>query len=123
MPLERTAIVSLALALAGCAAVNVSHEELAGQFDLARQECAEAGGLWVTYMHLDGWHDWSDLMRCLAERPPPRDPGWCEPLLPYHITVEYDRKSKRIVRFTRTRITYPIWGCRVGGDQMVVGWK
>lgn len=107
-----TLIITLTLALAaGCATVNGTHEELAGQFDLAKRECAEAGGLWVTYIHADGWDNWVDSMRCLAERPPAHDPGWCEPLLPYHVTVEYDRRTKMIIEFTRTTDVGKIFGC------------
>lgn len=109
--MSRTSPLALILTLAaGCATVEkLESEKLERQFALAKQECAEAGGQWITWFHSDGFDDYSNSMTCLVKRPPARDPGWCDPLLPYRITIEYNRRTKEIVEFTRT--TGAILGC------------
>ena len=110
--MSKPSLVAVILTLvAGCATVNgVPLEKLERQFALAKLECAEAGGQWIRFFHADGLDHFSNSMRCLVKRPPAHDPGWCEPLLPYHITVEYNRRTKEMVEFTRT-VTEEIFGC------------
>lgn len=72
------------------------------EYEKAKQECDDAGGKWITSLHGDGADFYANTMRCLEELPPAHDPGWEDQLLPYYITVEYDRRSHRITEFTRT---------------------
>ncbi|MXY57388.1 MAG: hypothetical protein F4Y41_13515 [Gammaproteobacteria bacterium] len=71
-------------------------------YEKAEQECDDAGGQWITSLHGDGQDFYFNAMRCLKELPPAHDPGWEDRLLPYDISVEYDRRSHKIVEFTRT---------------------
>lgn len=112
--MSRTSLLAVILTVAaGCTAVekleSQTVEKLESQFAVAKRECAEAGGQWIRYFHADGLDHYSDSMTCLVERPPAHDPGWCDPLLPYCITIEYNRRTKEIVEFTRT--TGAIFGC------------
>lgn len=73
----------------------------------AKRACAEKGGTWTTFFHWDGWDDFGNTMRCRREnvyeldpRPDPDDPIW-DSLLPYDISVEYDRRSKKLLKFSK----------------------
>ena len=73
-------------------------------FKTAEKECDDVGGQWITRAHYDGFDWYTNDMRCLLERPPARDPGWKENLLPYDIFVTYDRRSNRITKFSRSAV-------------------
>ncbi|MCY3621246.1 MAG: hypothetical protein OXH68_05975 [Gammaproteobacteria bacterium] len=72
------------------------------EYERAEQECDDAGGQWITSEHGDGQDFYFNTMRCLKELPPAHDPGWDDQLLPYTISVEYDRRSHKVIEFTRT---------------------
>ena len=72
------------------------------EYEKAKQECDDAGGQWITLLHADGKDYYYNTMRCLQERPPAHDPGWEAQLLPYDIDVAYDRRSDKVIEFTRT---------------------
>lgn len=71
-------------------------------YEKSIQECDDAGGQWITSEHGDGQDFYFNTMRCLKELPPAHDPGWEDRLLPHEITVEYDRRSHKVIEFTRT---------------------
>lgn len=71
-------------------------------YEKAEQECDNVGGKWITSVHGDGQDFYFNAMRCLKGTPLARDPGWEDQLLPYYITVDYDRRSHEIIGFTRT---------------------
>lgn len=77
------------------------------EYEKAVQECRDAGGQWITSEHGDGQDFYFNIMRCLKELPPAHDSGWEDQLLPYYISVEYDRRSHKIVEFIRTLRTSP----------------
>ena len=74
------------------------------EYEKAEQECDDAGGQWITSEHGDGRDFYFNTMRCLEDLPPAHDPGWDDHLLPYTISVEYDRRSHKVVVFTRTTL-------------------
>ena len=88
-----------------------SHEEPSGppdflkEYEIAKQECAEADGKWVTSLHWDGAERYGFILRCLKEsRPPPHDPRWDDRLLPYDISVTYSRETYKEIGFKRVAI-------------------
>ncbi|MCY3883780.1 MAG: hypothetical protein OXG24_02575 [Gammaproteobacteria bacterium] len=81
---------------------QLDHE---AEYEKAKQECADAGGQWVWYMHGDGPEFYTYSMRCWDKDDPPRKPGsprWKEPaLLPYEVYVVHSRATNRVIEFSR----------------------
>lgn len=70
-------------------------------FKTAEKECADVNGQWIWWSHGHGPDSYFYTMRCLRERPPARDPGWNQHLLPYEIHLTYDGRSHQITSFGR----------------------
>ena len=119
--LKRLILLALAALTAACAtltepkpqsdipAQTVENEtplDPQAQYEKTKLECADEGGNWVWYIHVDGIEEFSFTMRCYSRDEPRRrsgdlsfkDPG----LLPYDATVVYSRaRNKKVARFAR----------------------
>ena len=72
------------------------------EYEKAKQECADEGGEWMTYLHGDGADFWLDSMRCQSIGLPIEERQWEDPgLLPYDVNVSYAGESGEIIRFRR----------------------
>ena len=73
------------------------------EYEKAKQECADEGGEWMTYLHGDGANFWLDSMRCRSSQLPTNERRWEDPgLLPYDVTVSYAvGTGGEIIRFRR----------------------
>ena len=77
------------------------------EYEKAKQECADVGGEWVTFLSGHGVNHYAYSMRCWSSRPPVNDPRWKEPgLLPYDATVEHARGTGEMVGLHRLRPEY-----------------
>ncbi|MYD98994.1 MAG: hypothetical protein F4X98_16615 [Gammaproteobacteria bacterium] len=76
-------------------------------YEEAKKECADKGGSWVMQSHGDGPDAYFNWLRCWKHNPgeptpPPGDPFWQqEPLLPYDAVVTHDRRSHKVLKFSR----------------------
>lgn len=86
------------------------------EYEKAKQECADEGGEWMTYLHGDGVGFWLDSMRCRSIGLPIEERQWEDPgLLPYDVNVSYAvGTGGEIIRFRR--IDPDHWG-HLFGDQ------
>ena len=77
------------------------------EYEKAKQECADEGGEWVTFLHGDGVEHYTYSMRCWSSRPPPNDPSRKKPgLLPYDATISHARGTGEINGFYRISPEY-----------------
>lgn len=72
------------------------------EYEKAKQECADEGGEWMTYLHGDGADFYLDSMRCRSMGLPIEERQWEDPgLLPYDVNVSYAAETGEIIRFRR----------------------
>lgn len=129
--IARLIVLSLAALAAACTTLSEPEQPLddpvatveaetspdpEAEYEKAKQECADEGGEWVTFLHGDGAEHYTYSMRCWSSRPPPNDPSWKKPgLLPYDATISHARGTGEIIGFYRISPEY--FERLFGGDE------